>query len=262
MKSKIYGFFIAFFFLIGSSLFSQDLTPSQPHPMHKKLPVEIECPLDTLMIDISLPYFGLWKNYHVTANGLTLMGGAFQLLACLFLYRSRVIAISRNSRDDLTTFEEIGPNKLYALLAGLLWVFGYYFDAVDGSYARFHGSVSLYGDILDHAKDWICTSLLILVIKKSYPWRLFDTFFCFSTIFMVCLFMGAQEQFMSTFKGSQVSWMLSPISSAFKLFNISPEFALKHGLRWFGTANINLLVGIYLIILPFRVPSRKVVCNK
>ena len=194
----------------------------------KKIPAELDCPFDDWMVDISSPFFDTWGQLGITANYLTIIGGIIQLIACFFLA------------------------KRYGLLAGFLWLFGYYFDAIDGCYARYHHLASAYGDILDHGKDWLCTIILFIVIIKYYKWRTFDTIFWALLVIMVGLFTGAQEQYIHTMKNSDISLMLKPVFWVFDLLNLDPVTQLKTWLRWFGPGNINIAVSIYLALLPIR----------
>lgn len=201
----------------------------------RKLTKEVECPLDYWMVSQSIPFFDSWRSVGLTANHLTLMGGVVQLLACFFLW------------------------KRFTLLAALLWIFGYYFDGIDGSYARYHHLCSAYGDILDHSKDWICGGLLVAVLFARYSLHLFDYLFWTITLLLLCVFLGVQEQFVLSFKPDvPASGALSGLARLIDWFHLPPKEAL-YWLRWFGTANNNVLIALYIATLPLTRKKREVV---
>lgn len=224
-------FFLLFLFLLQIQPISTDEQLSQEQinsstDFFRKLSWHIECPADYYMVSISAPYFDHWRSYGVTANHLTLMAGIFQLLACGCLYRR------------------------LALLAGVLWIFGYYFDAIDGSYARYHYLCSNFGDLFDHIRDWVCTIVLVGVILWRYQWRLFDSIFWVMTLILLGVFLSAQEQYVTMNRPNvEPSWFLSLLKHLTNHLQWPAE-TLLHTLRWVGVAHINIAIGIYLALFP------------
>lgn len=214
---------VLFVFAAPGEIFSAEPAPQVEC---RKLSSDVECPLDYLMVSSAIPFFDVWRSFGVTANHLTLIGGVIQTLACFFLWRR------------------------YTFLAGVLWLFGYYFDAIDGSYARYHHLCSPYGDLLDHLRDWICAAMMLVVLYFRYSLKLFDYLFLAMTFLLATIYMGAQEQYLISLKPHiQTSEILTVVASLISFFNLQLEETI-HWLRWVGAAHMNLAVAIYLAVLP------------
>jgi phosphatidylglycerophosphate synthase len=74
----------------------------------------------------------------------------------------------------LTTFSLISAYYMYKYfinknykIASLFLLLSYYFDCLDGNYARTYNMVSLFGDYYDHISDAITGILVVLGIWKS-----------------------------------------------------------------------------------------------
>lgn len=111
---------------------------------NRKIPQEIENPVDNVLIKISeflSPYF---KKINFTANGITtlsLISGLFSF--CLYV------------------------NKSYTASA-ILFLLQYFFDCMDGYYARRYKITSQFGDYYDHLKDLLIILLFGYAILSKY----------------------------------------------------------------------------------------------
>lgn len=103
-----------------------------------------ENPLDILFYKIGDVISPIFYALNLTANHLTIIGLLLGLISLYYLY--------------------INNLKLF----GLLWVLSFFFDCIDGGYARKYKMVSEYGDMLDTVSDYIKIILLIFVIYKKY----------------------------------------------------------------------------------------------
>lgn len=78
-----------------------------------------------------------------------------------------VVCIVDGSRQFLSTTRDracVG----HVLLFALLYALGYFFDCVDGIFARRYGMTSRLGDMYDHVTDVTVTiGVLIIVMKKK-----------------------------------------------------------------------------------------------
>lgn len=228
MNSFLRLFLLVFLiFIAPAEVSSAEATQTPPRVECRKLGKDVECPLDYWMISTAIPSFDFLGKLGVTANHLTLTAAVLQILACIFLWRR-------------STF-----------LAGFFWIFGYYFDAIDGSYARYHHLCSPYGDMLDHYRDWACAALLFVVLYFRYPLKRFDYLFLGLLILLVSIGFAAQDQYIRHYN-NQVppSEVLSMLGQSINHFNLNTKEAL-YWLRWIGSANINLVLAVYLAILPF-----------
>jgi phosphatidylglycerophosphate synthase len=106
----------------------------------RKIPYEIECPIDNVLITASEPVSIALNKLGFTPNGITTLS----LIAGVF----SVLALNN------------GCSWLSALLLGI----SYFFDTVDGYYARKYNMTSKFGDCYDHIKDVIVFSAFVVVL--------------------------------------------------------------------------------------------------
>src|SRR5437763_1737234 len=109
-----------------------------------KLSKEKENPFDLIMIKLSEDTTDFYKQFNLTPNHLTTFSLITGLLsAYLFLLD-------------------------YNILGGIFIIISYYFDCIDGLYARKYKMVTNFGDIYDHSSDLIkYTFLFIVMFNKS-----------------------------------------------------------------------------------------------
>ena len=193
----------------------------------RRVPQELDCPLDYWLVSATYPYFNRWRSYGITANMITIMGTIIQLIACLFFYY-RVTS-----------------------LAGPLWFIGYCFDTFDGAYARYHNMASDYGDRLDHFTDWLCMIIILTIYGSRYP--LYPLDFVFIAVLMIAAYSSVllQEEYLKQFRlhltpSRTLSWLLL-ILSRFHLDIVK----LLRRLRWFGAGHCTLALTVYIILLPY-----------
>ena len=106
----------------------------------RKIKSEFENPFDNILIDLSdiiSPYF---HKMNFTPNGITTLSLITGLLSCYFLHK----------------------NKPF-LSVSLLFL-SYFFDCLDGFYARKYNMVSKFGDYYDHVKDIVVNLLLLYIL--------------------------------------------------------------------------------------------------
>jgi len=120
-------------------------------PVGRKLPSDLENPIDDVMLNVITRIHPLFRSLGFSANGITVLSGIIQLAAVYCLWNGAYIA------------------------SAILYIIGYFFDVMDGWYARYYHITSDIGDMLDHGKDIIVHILLIAVIIASdFPmwWKL------------------------------------------------------------------------------------------
>ncbi len=109
----------------------------------KKVPLNYESPIDKFFINLAIntkPYF---KCLQFTPNMLTTLSFIFSIL--MFKY-----------------FQ----NKEFKLSA-LFLLISYYFDCLDGNYARSYNMITKFGDYYDHISDLLTGFLLFYAIWKT-----------------------------------------------------------------------------------------------
>ena len=99
-----------------------------------------ENPLDNILIGISDSLCPLFKKLGFTPNGITTLSLIFGLAAVYALYKGKVWGFA------------------------ILYFISYFFDNMDGHYARKYGMTSKFGDYYDHIKDIVVVLVLLGVL--------------------------------------------------------------------------------------------------
>lgn len=108
----------------------------------RKVPRNYECPIDTVLYDLSEKLDPIFHSLGFTANGITILSIVFEALSL------RALA---------------GRNPMFSLYN----MIGYFFDCFDGYYARKHNQVSKLGDYMDHISDIsYCIGFVIIVLMN------------------------------------------------------------------------------------------------
>jgi hypothetical protein len=91
-------------------------------------------------------------------------------------------------------------------LAGILFFIAYYFDCVDGKFARKYNMVTKIGDYYDHISDIIKFVLIMYVLYKDNTTR-FKTFGLIIILLMILCFyhLGCQEGVYNTYNNIKVT---------------------------------------------------------
>lgn len=109
----------------------------------RKIPKELENPIDNVMYDgaeILSPYL---KQLNFTANGITTLSLLTGLLSI-----------------------NLFCDEKYEL-AAIVYMVSYFFDCMDGFYARKYKLVSDLGDWYDHVKDFVVVTLLLYCVMSK-----------------------------------------------------------------------------------------------
>jgi len=101
--------------------------------------------LDNIFIDIAEPLCPSFKKSGFTPNGITTLSLLFGIISIIFLYRYNILAFA------------------------ITYLISYFFDCMDGHFARKYKMTSDFGDMYDHFKDWTVGILLFVVLFYRYP---------------------------------------------------------------------------------------------
>jgi phosphatidylglycerophosphate synthase len=187
----------------------------------RKLPSELENPVDVLFLDI---FDGIKPCLHdlgVTPNHLTLLSAVFGVAA--------IYAISCN----------------HFVLSSILYAFSYYLDCVDGNYARTYDMTSQFGDWFDHVKDIVVFIGLVVVIAKNTVISIRSKI-CLSVL-VVCLSIltyvayGCQEKFFNkptATTASSIQYCRGDAST------------LLRRLRFFNSTTLVITICCFLLSIP------------
>jgi phosphatidylglycerophosphate synthase len=200
-----------------------------------KLPYYYDDPLDLFYkkyIDIINPYF---KQLGFTPNGITTISFFFGLLACYFFYK-----------------------QLY-LLSGISYMISYFFDTMDGYYARIYNMKSKFGSYYDFISDQIVTiTLIYLVLYNFYFSKIKINIKIFIIIFVLILIciniyhMSCQEKYTKITNEENVSEGLSFLDM-FKCKNYKIMFYT----RFSGPGVLNIVFSIIIILHIFLMKTKK-----
>lgn len=142
----------------------------------------------------------------------------------------------------ITTYSLItGLAGVWALWHGHIWWFvglyasSYFFDCMDGYYARRYGMVTKLGDWYDHVKDVVVHVLVALVAYACYGSRItrWDVLVLAAATVLTFVHLGCQERLY----GGETS-VLTPLQGT------CPNADAIAWTRWFGPGTFNVLVAV------------------
>lgn len=195
----------------------------------RKLPPQFENPFDNIFLIIANKLNPFFHSAGLTANHITILSGICALYCVIFF-----------------AFESYALSALFYLIA-------YYFDVMDGYYARTYKMVSKWGDTLDHAKDIIMFVLLYVVIiitpKISLAWKLWFIFIAVFFSIILFIYLGCQEVYYKKIKGITHTDESPSISSLKMLCYKDREEETLRKLRWLGTGSYAVVVSISILLL-------------
>jgi hypothetical protein len=129
-----------------------------------KLPKKYDDVIDTKLIqwfDVLNPYF---KSVGFTPNGITTLSFGFGLLACYFYYKNSY------------------------LLSSLCYLISYFFDGMDGYFARVYKMGSKFGSYYDFMSDNLVGAILIYLFLKNKKLSVYTKTILFFIIFcLICI---------------------------------------------------------------------------
>ena len=138
----------------------------------RKIHEKYENPIDNILIDQCEKVSGYLYALKFTPNMITSIGLVIGLLSVYFMYKKNYI------------------------VAGFLFVLCYFFDCLDGYYARKYNMVTRFGDYYDHLRDVLIFSLVSFFIFHHLN-NAFEksTFVIVMSIFLflMSVHMGCQE---------------------------------------------------------------------
>jgi phosphatidylglycerophosphate synthase len=192
----------------------------------RKIPRNLECPIDNILIDLCEPCSIFFKKLNFTPNGITILSLIFGVLAVVFLYKD------------------------HPVLSVIFYYISYFFDCLDGYYARKYDMVTKFGDMLDHIKDWCVNIAFTFVLYKKYKNKLTTTGWVIAILFFLFLFVmqliffGCQERYYDKLDDiPSLRWVSRLIKNK--------EQACKtlKWVRFFGCGSFIFFIGIFTLFL-------------
>jgi phosphatidylglycerophosphate synthase len=135
-----------------------------------KIPNEYENFFTIALRNLADSHLETYKKLNFTPNKLTLLSFITGLLCAYLIYK-----------------------KQYKY-AAFMFLISYYFDTVDGKFARKYNMASKLGDYIDHGSDYIKTFVLLYVLYKDNPRRFKKLIPLFIFLLLILgFYMGIQE---------------------------------------------------------------------
>jgi len=140
----------------------------------KKIPDELDNPIDNILIKFSDYLCPLFKRSGHTPNTITTYSLITGVLSCYFLY--------------------IG----YPIAFAIFYAISYFFDCMDGYFARKYSMTSKGGDLYDHIKDISVYLILLYIVYIKYRKVMVagDVFLLVLAFIANCVHLGCQQRYM------------------------------------------------------------------
>lgn len=183
-----------------------------------KIPPEKENPIDNILINISFELGKIFRKCpYITPNVITTMSLVVTLVGCWYLHSCQ-----------------------YKLAAVLIFV-GYFFDCMDGNFARTYNMVSTNGDLYDHISDVMKHVIIFVVLYRSSLSINTLKFFALCTVvftIMILIHAGCQE------KNKDAKYTETTVLSYAKPFCVDPSWI--YVTRWGGFGTLYMLTCVII----------------
>ena len=200
--------------------------------MHKTDPQD-KSPIDQIyyfFVHITEKYF---KKLNFTPNMITTIGNIFGIMGLYYL------------------------NKKHFPLATFLFLMRYYFDCVDGFYARKYNMVTVFGDYYDHIGDIVIILLNILLLYKVNN-KIFTKVNIAITLFMtymVMVYLYYQEYYYSdnnNDKAPMLKLINYFIPNILRIKDKSQYETNMKYLKYFGCGTHIFMIAIFILLGHFN----------
>ena len=185
-----------------------------------KLQEEFINPLDYGIIKLADYLLPNLKKLNLTPNSLTTLSLIFGILCLGSLY----LANKTNN---------------YIILFSVFYLVSYFFDYIDGMYARRYKMVTKIGDLYDHIKDIIIHISLLYIVVKKYNISKFKNLTIFVLMFTFLQYIALSCQDKLYTNNPELSFKFG------RLFCFNDKIKLKRSLKiykWFDTTSWVLLI--------------------
>lgn len=138
----------------------------------RKIDRKYENFFDTIFVDLTEKLNPFYKSIGVVPNTLTFLSLFVTLIGEYFFYKDKY------------------------LIAGILYLVGYYFDCADGNFARTYDMVTVFGDWFDHISDSFKVIILVYLfyLKLGFSKKLFMVLGVITFFFLtLSIHMGCQQ---------------------------------------------------------------------
>lgn len=150
--------------------------------MGRKIQPQYENPIDNYIIDVCDMVLPIFRNWNWTPNMITTLSNVSNAIGLYSMYLG------------------------YPLLFFVFMILGYFFDCLDGHFARTYDMCTLFGDYYDHISDLIGYILFAYLFIAKFGWLVsldcfngvFWSFICIAMISLTAVHIGCQEKIHET----------------------------------------------------------------
>lgn len=144
----------------------------------RKIHPQYENPIDNYIIDLCDKLLPLFKKHNWTPNQITTLSNISSAIGLYCMYLG------------------------YAIPFFIFMMLGYFFDCLDGHYARSYNMCTLFGDYYDHLSDLVGHILFGYLFIAKFGWLVsldcfqgvFWAFICVAMISLTAVHIGCQEK--------------------------------------------------------------------
>jgi len=189
----------------------------------RKISKDNEDHVDNILVALADRVCPIFKEMNYTANGITTLSLIMSIAAIYYLMRR-----------DMTSF------TAYYMVA-------YFFDVMDGYYARKYRIYSDFGDKYDHYKDIVVTSIIILITYDHYEATSYPVALCvmIGLIALMTVYLGCHEKIVDREVGSDILNNLGYMSKE-KCVDNMPI------IRLFGPGSVQIATILYIWYLSYQ----------
>ena len=195
----------------------------------RKVPIYLENPIDNFLIEYGVNNLkNIFHKLGFTANGITTLSLIFGLFSIYLFYKDFYISSS------------------------IIMFIAYFFDVMDGNFARTYNMQSKFGDMYDHIKDTIITILIALLIitnnRSNLYFKVIALIISILILIPTFLHLGCIEKYIEDFVSEikiEKSEFLNPLQKYCK----NKDFMKK--VRYFGTGTGNLWLSLLILFHHF-----------
>ncbi len=183
--------------------------------MGRKIKREYENPLDNIYLDLCEEVCPFFHSLGFTPNDITSLSTIFGILSVYFLWKKKYF------------------------ISAISYFIQYFFDCLDGHYARKYGMTSKFGDYYDHIKDVIVGAGIMGIFIYRKDWL--GVFLIILSFICLNVHMGCQEYIYDTEESPTLE-----LTKALSVCNTENAEDLIYITKWFGCGTANLLITVYI----------------
>jgi phosphatidylglycerophosphate synthase len=181
----------------------------------RKIPKEMENPIDNILINIADTTSPFHKNLGATPNILTTISLILTIISAIFIHLN------------------------YYKLAAIFYFISYYYDCMDGFFARKYNMVTEFGDYYDHITDALKILVIGGVVFYKIKSKIVGPTIFFGILWLIMnVHMGCQEEYYNSEKSKSLAIL--------KNFCFGSPNEMMQYTKFFGVGTVQLLLTAFI----------------